>query len=414
MSKNKVPFIFPKGKRKRMNFSNIPKVLWNFLKKKKIWRKPKRARVLIWDREGSDLFLNYLAPQSLEILDLREESVNLYVLFKCFLKFQRSLKSYVYQYLECVKPKVLLTFIDNDISFYKLKDHRPDLTTVFVQNGLRGEVGDVFGELKVSGKVSKKYQVNHMLTFGSSIGLKYLQYIDGQVHPIGSFMNNLFQSKTPKQLRTVLFISSCRTPPNNESKPMFVYKNKPFFWKELVVPEVLLLPFLHKYCLSNRLELKICLSTADPKNEEGNFYQSLVGNETLEVLKKTDLFSSYEKVGSAEFVVYLESTLGLEALARGKRTAAFSIRGQLMGFETTNFGWPLELPDTGPFWTNQATEQEFKRVMDYITMVSDEEWEQTRRRYIPELMEYDPGNTRFLKLMRELGVPLKAEYQKKV
>lgn len=44
--------------------------------------------------------------------------------------------------------------------------------------------------------------------------------------------------------------------------------------------------------------------------------------------------------------------------------------------------------------------------MDYITQVSDEEWEKTRQRYVPDLMEYDPGNTRFIKLMQELGVPL--------
>ena len=63
---------------------------------------------------------------------------------------------------------------------------------------------------------------------------------------------------------------------------------------------------------------------------------------------------------------------------------------------------------------NHADESEFTRVMDYITTVNDEEWEKTRQRYISELMEYDPGNTRFLKLMREIGVPLKREYMNDV
>jgi hypothetical protein len=49
--------------------------------------------------------------------------------------------------------------------------------------------------------------------------------------------------------------------------------------------------------------------------------------------------------------------------------------------------------------------------MDYITSVSDETWEQTCRRYVPDLMEYDSGNTLFLKLMRKIGAPLKAEYK---
>jgi len=49
--------------------------------------------------------------------------------------------------------------------------------------------------------------------------------------------------------------------------------------------------------------------------------------------------------------------------------------------------------------------------MTHITNVSDEEWEHTRQRYVPDLMEYNSGNTRFVKLMRKLGVPLKPEYQ---
>ena len=49
--------------------------------------------------------------------------------------------------------------------------------------------------------------------------------------------------------------------------------------------------------------------------------------------------------------------------------------------------------------------------MDYITTVSDEEWEKTRQRYVPDLIEYDPGNTKFIRLMRELGVPLNEQYQ---
>jgi hypothetical protein len=60
--------------------------------------------------------------------------------------------------------------------------------------------------------------------------------------------------------------------------------------------------------------------------------------------------------------------------------------------------------------TKHADECEVERVMDYITTVNDEEWEQTRQQYVPDLMEYDPGNTRFLRLMRERGVPLKREY----
>lgn len=391
-----------------MKFSSVPKALTYLGHSKKIWHKPGKAKVLIFDREGSGVLLTYLDPKSVEILDLRGESLNLYVLFKCFLHWKLSPKDYIFQYLACVKPSVALTFIDNNILFYQLKSHQKDLTTVFVQNGVRGEEGCVLGILKKQTHCRNRYKVDYMLTFGNTIGKKYSEFIDGKVYPIGSFKNNLHQSETQKRLKTVLFLSQYEPPPSPESSPMFIYENKPIFWKQFYAAEEFLLPLLQQYCLYNKLELKICQRSADQK--ERIYFRTILGNETAEIIKRTNIYGSYEKVDAAEFVVFIESTLGYEALARGKKTAAFSLRGKLLGAVDRNFGWPAVLPDNGPFWTNHADEREFKRVMDYITTVSDEEWEQTRQRYVPELIEYDPGNTRFLNLMREIGVPLKREY----
>ena len=146
-----------------MKFSSIPRALTFFWHSKKIWRKPGKAKVLIYDRCGSEVLLTYIDPKSVEILDVRGESLNLYVLFKCLLNWKFSLTNYIFQYLTCVKPSVALTFIDNDLSFYLLKNHQKDLTTVFVQNGLRGELGDVFGFLKKQTYFRNKYKVDYML-----------------------------------------------------------------------------------------------------------------------------------------------------------------------------------------------------------------------------------------------------------
>ena len=40
--------------------------------------------------------------------------------------------------------------------------------------------------------------------------------------------------------------------------------------------------------------------------------------------------------------------------------------------------------------------------MDYLNTVSDEDWEQTRQEYVSEIMEFDPGNTRFVALLDQL------------
>ncbi len=397
-----------------MKFSSIPRAIAYLWHSKKIWRKPGKAKVLIIDRCGSEVLLTYIDLKSVEILDVRGESLNLYVLFKCILHWKLSLTNYVFQYLTCVKPNVALTFIDNNSGFYQLKNHQQDLITVFIQNGLRVEIGDVFGFLKAQTNTRNKYRVDYMLTFGNAIGRKYSKYINGKTHPIGSFKNNLHQSKTLESLKSVLFLSQYRPPPIPESRPFVIHDKQPIFWKQVYSAEEFLLPLLQQYCLQNNLKLKVCGCCAEQTKAEQDYFRLLLGDDTFEFLKKSNLYSSYEHVAVARFVVFVDTTLGYEALARGKKAAACTLRGKSLGSAARNFGWPADLPDNGPFWTNHADEREFKRVMDYITTVSDEEWEQTRQRYVPELMDYDPGNTRFLKLMRKIGVPLKEEYQNDV
>ena len=358
--------------------------------------------------------MKYLDPKSVKIMDLRGESLNLYVLFKYLLSWKRFSRKYSRQYITCVKPIVVLTFIDNNSSFYLLKNHQKDLTTVFVQNGIRGDKVEMFGFSKKQKQFRNKYKVDYMLVFGDAIGREYAKYIEGKTLPIGSFKNNFYQTKTQKPSKSVLFLSQYSPPPSSESRPLFIQGNQPIFWKQVYSAEEFLLPLLQKYCLQNELELKICMCSSDQTKQETNYFRSILRNETFELIKKSNLYSSYENVAAAGIVVFVDSTLGYEALARGKKTAAFTLRGKSLGSVACNFGWPADLPDNGPFWTNHVDEREFERVMDYITTVNDEEWEQIRQRYVPELMEYDPGNTRFLKLMCEIGVPLKREYKNDV
>ena len=394
-----------------MKLSSVKSTLGLFWRSKKAWRKPGKGKVLIFDRAGSEIFLSYLDPKNVEIVDRRQEKINYYVLFKCLLRWRLSFLNYNFEYLKCVKPKVALTFIDNDSSFFLLKDQQKDLITVSVQNGLLRDMGNVFGFSKKHPRLRNKHKSDYMLVFGDASGREYAKYIEGNTIPIGSFRNNFYQTNTQKAAKSVLFLSQYRAHSNAKSPPFFT-DNKWITHQQFFSAEKVLLPLLQKYCLKNELELKICMSS-DTEHER-NYFRALLRSETCELLPRINSFSSYENVDAAGFVVFTESTLGYEALALGKKTAAFALRGKLLGIVSRNFGWPADLPDKGPFWTNYADEREVKRVMDYITSVNDEEWGQIRQRYVSELMEYDPGNTRFLKLMREIGVPLRREYRNDV
>ena len=72
----------------------------------------------------------------------------------------------------------------------------------------------------------------------------------------------------------------------------------------------------------------------------------------------------------------------------------------------TNFGYPLDISPTGTFWTNQATEPEMTRILDYLLSVTDEQWAAEIAQYNESLMAYQPGNPVFKKLLLDLGLTL--------
>ena len=85
----------------------------------------------------------------------------------------KPLKAYTEAYIQVVLPKVVITLTDNNARFYEISKSFPDIKTIFIQNGIRGELGDVFEGLVKS----ENYHVDHMLVFSAAIGRKYKTYI---------------------------------------------------------------------------------------------------------------------------------------------------------------------------------------------------------------------------------------------
>jgi surface carbohydrate biosynthesis protein len=176
----------------------------------------------------------------------------------------------------------------------------------------------------------------------------------------------------------------------------------PVYWEVLFEAEVKVLDLLDKWCVKNNKLLKICGREKEENGPERDFYANhLIGCE-WEYIPRKDYYSSYELINSAEIVVFIDSTLGYEAIGRGKKTASLSCR-MISPFEHAYlFGWPADIPNNGPFWSNDLDQAQFQRVMDYLNSVSEEDWEQVLKRYASELMVFDPGNSCFVGLLDEL------------
>ncbi|AVV48775.1 LA_1612 family putative O-antigen biosynthesis protein [Leptospira santarosai] len=382
--------------------NKIYNLLIFFLRSKKKWRFPKKGILLFYDSVGYDAFESYISCYNPVVLHVRGEILNIPIFLLSVLKGSIGWQGYINTFIHYVSPRLILTFIDNNPKFYKLKELHPNAITMFVQNGFRGEIGDVFGYLNRK----ENYNVDYMLTFGSDIGEKYSQYIKGKFVPIGSFKNNIISKKNKKSLKNdvIVFISQYISPPKKNGEPFFLEPNgSKYYWEQFYEAEYLLLPFLKEYCFNKNLSIRICGRSKTYDASEFNFYKSFFEGLDWSMATYDTPTSSYELIDSANLIVFIDSTLGYEALARGIKTAAFPIRCRSLKNESYKFGWPGYFSDHGPFWTNDQDSEIFKKILDHLTEISSEDWKrELHQSGFFRIMNFDPENLKFIDLLRKI------------
>jgi surface carbohydrate biosynthesis protein len=377
-----------------------------FKSAKLVWNLPRKSSVLIFDSAGKDILIEYLKPWNPEILHIRGEQINIRVLLKSF--FRRGIK--VYQYVDCfieqVRPRLVITFNDNNMHFYTISRRHPEVKTLFIQNGRRCYFLDIFEFLdNADSEVLDTFFVDHMLVFGSKIGEHYSKYVKGNLLPIGSIKNNFASRKFFPQSEVIIFVSPWRNGNPNLDLGGTIYSHDEFF----VQPDRLVVQFLKNYAKKNNKHLKFVTKNSEQNalfDLEKSYYRKMLGYEP-DLQHSLGLGSNYQFLDSSGVVVAIESTLGYESIARGNKTAIFSVRGTLCRVFGWPFGWPDDFPDEGPFWTNKPDFDSFARILDYLFEVSDEQWKKDMEASnFSSIVDYDPGNTRLKQILeKELGPP---------
>ena len=143
-----------------------------------------------------------MKTQRISFLSTRKERINLFIVFKTFLEFKFKYFDYIINFIKFVNPKILITSIDNNKEFYRIKNFIPHLITIFFQGGHRtGGNGDIFQilEEKNIGKYKKKYQVDLMCVFNQMTSNFYKKFISGNTYVSGSIKNNFEKIKKKKR-----------------------------------------------------------------------------------------------------------------------------------------------------------------------------------------------------------------------
>ena len=154
-------------------FSFIAKCVRIILFTKLDFLRPKKSRVLFFDNESSEIPMQYLSRKKTHILYTRKERLNLYVIFFNFLAGKFKALDYFQSYIDYVQPKIIITIIDNNPLFYKLKKNYKQ-KKIIIASTWRSVVDDYsifkIENFKVKVIKDKNYNADYIFVINKSIG----------------------------------------------------------------------------------------------------------------------------------------------------------------------------------------------------------------------------------------------------
>jgi surface carbohydrate biosynthesis protein len=379
---------------------------------------PKGQQVALADASGISILNKYIPQKDISIIDV--EQLNVFAVLRMFFAGKKSLFDYTVAYIKTFKPQYVFTFIDNNIDFYKFAQIFPKVKFIAIQNGLRSnyanQMNNGFFDLLESESAHNILSAYAICVLGSNEGDKYSKYIQSKQIITGSLKNNLIDNRIePKEQFDIVYVSQ-HAPfeiPNSEIK--FFFGSKSITPSEFYAVEEYIVRFLVARCNRTGQSFAILGKRSDSSPFEREFFDSAAAPHNVHFIPRTSEASTYEFCNSASLVVTTDSTIGFEFLARGKKVAFLSARidaiDHVLSQEVhdTDFGFPLELGTTGPFWTNVANESEFERVIGSVQSMSDAQWASAISPYNDVLMAYQPGNSAFIQMLQDEGISMTNE-----
>ena len=390
------------------NFLQFLRRAWRYFRgTRRVWRRPPQSDLLIIDRGTASPLDEMFAHHNPHIMDIRGESINMLALLRALPKVRLGAVAYLEAYIDFVKPKLVLSRNgDSDLNLWRIKRRmRINYKVVLVQNGWRP---DRFGAIPIAtferGQDSIRPAIDCALVFGPvQADSRLLQYADN-VLGIGSTKLNQIDFSKPKMgNKKMVFIS--------EYRHQEFLSNPDFYGVDAEICQ-----FLAKFAIKNQLSIDVAgvMSGIERLEGEKNWFAKHFAGADWHYQEKQNSLSSYELINAAEMVVTVDSTMGYESISIGKKTAILCCRRftrskgreglydlliekssmDLGGTANNRFGASDEFEDSGFFWSNIRSPDEWYRVLTNVIESSPDEFERICRPYADQLMVHDYGNTK--------------------
>jgi surface carbohydrate biosynthesis protein len=345
------------------------------------------------------------------IMDIRGESVNMLALLRAVPKIHLGAVAYLEAYIDFVKPKLILSRNgDSDLNLWRLKRRKnTSYLVALVQNGWRP---DKFGAMPISkyekfGSVRPKIDI--AFVFGLAQGDERVNDYSSEVVGSGSTkLNQIDLSELPYDEKEIVFIS--------EYRHQEFLRNPDFYAIDSTVCR-----YVADFAIRNNLEVHIAgvMPDAERAAAEQEWFAGQFSGSKWFFHPRQESNSSYYLVNSAKLVVTVDSTMAYESLSMGQKTAILCCRKfkRTKGRETlfdlmlskleragvdiskvdrvnNRFGASLSFPESGFFWSNIESQEEFERVLANVYEASEDEWKRVSRPFADQLMVHDYGNTK--------------------
>lgn len=370
------------------------KKIFKLVFSKKEFKFPEKRRILIIDKVNSNLITS-LINEKVNILATRYESINLLVLLKVILKFKFTFNDYILEYIKRSGSSVVVSYIDNNLFYYKIKNYFPNIKIILIQNGMRTSYF-----FKKLGEV-KNLKVDYLLTFSNGYKKNFEKSINAKIIPIGSLRNNQIDIFKIKK-KVLSFISSGPLASMNDK--VNIFQNVEISAESYYGVEKKLIPLIYNFCKEHDLRLNIiCRSKNDKSYEyEKRFYEDILKDKDFTLSKTFNVEDTYKLSDSSIITAGVYSAFVLETVARGNKTAIFNARSKEINEESVNLFWQSkDILARGSFWTDVVDENEVKRVLKFCLKTTSDEWIAESKQIIPELIEYNFENSTFRKLIDE-------------
>jgi len=347
------------------------------------------------------------------------ERILLSIVVRSILRGRFTRWGYYRTFVESAGAKLILVWNDTNVEAYQLQ-YRVSVPVWSIQNGIRHDVapsrsiGFLTG-LRMS-SISRRPEVTKYFTFGDSstallsreVGAEFVQTGSVRLNGYLAHRNQRKLARDQSQQRIGFIVSF----PNGSDIPggtawdnqaTFVKVNgQSVSYHDYFSVDALVALALSRVAESRAMHFSIIGKRSSIDSVERDFFFRAPGCRDIDVIAH-EKGSGYEVADTYDYLFTVDSTLGYEMLAAGKRVGFISNRFQTIGVDTFDmtFGHPLTIPKDGDCWTSATDQRQIELFAERFLDLSEDAWNTIHREITPRVMVADPGNQTLLAMLSD-------------